>query len=198
MKEFGGPDITVLLQQWRDGNRDAFDRLIPLIYEELRVIASRQLAAEWRHDRLQTTTVVHEAYLRLFRQEHVDWQNRGQFFAIAAQMMRRILVDHARQQRRAKRGAGSIPLEISEAAPAPQSRVDAVDALDLDRALQELDRLDPTQGRIVELRYFAGLTVEETAAALGMSDRTVKREWALAKSWLYRQLTGNGMTSDQA
>jgi RNA polymerase sigma factor (TIGR02999 family) len=197
MNESVGPDITVLLQQWRDGNRDALDRLIPLIYEELRGIASRLLAGEWRHDRLQTTTVVHEAYLRLFRQEHIDWQNRGQFFAIAAQMMRRILVDHARQQRRAKRGGGSIPLEISEEAPAPHSRVDAVDALDLDRALQELERLDPTQGRIVELRYFAGLTVEETAAALGMSDRTVKREWALAKSWLYRQLTGSGMTSDQ-
>jgi RNA polymerase sigma factor (TIGR02999 family) len=197
MNESVGPDITVLLQQWRDGNRDALDRLIPLIYEELRQIASRQLAGEWRHDRLQTTVVVHEAYLRLFRQEHVDWQNRGQFFAIAAQMMRRILVDHARQQRRAKRGGGTVPVEISEEAPAPQSRVDAVDALDLDRALQQLERLDPTQGRIVELRYFAGLTVEETAAALGMSDRTIKREWALAKSWLYRQLTGSGITPDQ-
>jgi RNA polymerase sigma factor (TIGR02999 family) len=197
MNDFADPDITVLLRQWQDGNHDAFDRLVPLVYEELRGLASRQLAGEWRHDRLQTTTVVHEAYLRLFRQQRVDWQNRGQFFAIAAQMMRRILVDHARQQRRDKRGGGSIPLEIDEALPAPNHPVGAVDALDLDRALQKLEQLDPGQGRIVELRYFAGLTVDETAAALGISATTVKREWALAKSWLFRELTGGAPPSDR-
>ena len=195
MPEFAGPDITQLLQQWQDGNRDAFDRLVQLVYEELRVVASHQLAGEWRHDRLHTTTVVNEAYLRLFRQQAVDWQNRGQFFAIAAQMMRRILVDHARQQRREKRGGGAIALALTEALPAPRNPVDAVDALDLDRALQKLERLDPDHGRIVELRYFAGLTVEETAAALGISAATVKREWALAKSWLYRELTGGAVSS---
>ena len=196
MDEFAGPDITLLLRQWQDGNRDAFDRLVPLVYEELRGLASRQLAGEWRHDRLQTTTVVHEAYLRLFRQQQVDWQNRGQFFAIAAQMMRRILVDHARQQRREKRGGGSIALEIDETMPAPHGPINAVDALDLDRALQRLEQLDPSQGRIVELRYFAGLTVDETAAALDISPATVKREWALAKSWLYLELTGGAAAAD--
>jgi RNA polymerase sigma factor (TIGR02999 family) len=183
-------EITHLLQEWQNGSRDAFDRLVPLVYEELRQLASRQLAREWRPDRLRTTAVVSEAYLRLFGQHEVDWQNRGHFFAIAAKMMRRILVDHARRERRDKRGAGSIGLALNDELPAPGRPVDAIDALDLDRALQQLEQLDPDQGRIVELRFFAGLTVEETAAALGVSPGTVKREWALAKSWLYRALTG--------
>ena len=161
---------------------------MPLVYDELRTLAARHLANEWRHDRLQTTALVSEAYLKLFGQQDVDWQNRRHFFAIAAQMMRRILVDHARHEHREKRGGGSIvvPLNEAEAAAGPG---ESVDALDLDRALQKLEQLDPTQGRIVELRFFAGLTVEETAAALGISPATVKREWALAKGWLYRELT---------
>ncbi len=190
MSEPDGAEITRLLREWQNGNREAFDRLVPLVYEELRSLASRQLAREWRHDRPQTTTVVNEAYLRLFGQHEGNWQNRGHFFAIAAKMMRRILVDHARHQRRAKRGAGSIPLALNDEMPASDQPVDAVDALDLDRALQQLEQLDPNQGRIVELRFFAGLTVEETADALGVSPATVKREWVLAKSWLYRALTG--------
>jgi len=185
-----GTEITLLLREWQNGSKDAFDRLVPLVYEELRGLASRQLAREWRHDRPQTTAVVSEAYLRLFGQHEVDWQNRGHFFAIAAKVMRRVLVDHARHERRDKRGAGSIALALNEEMPARGQPVDAVDALDLDRALQRLEQLDPDQGRIVELRFFAGLTVEETAAALGISPGTVKREWALAKSWLYRALTG--------
>lgn len=185
-------EITQLLQEWQNGSREAFDQLVSLVYQELRGLASRQLAREWRHDRPQTTAVVSEAYLRLFGQHEVDWQNRGHFFAIAAQMMRRVLVDHARYERRDKRGAGSIALALNEEMPAPGQPVHTVDALDLDRALQQLEQLDPNQGRIVELRYFAGLTVEETAAALGVSPGTVKREWALAKSWLYRALTGGG------
>lgn len=185
-----GADITQLLREWQDGSREAFDRLVPLVYEELRSLASRQVAREWRHDRPHTTTIVSEAYLRLFGQHEGNWQNRGHFFAIAARMMRRILVDRARHERRDKRGGGSIPLALNEEMPAPGQPVDAVDALDLDRALQHLERLDPNQGRIVELRYFAGLTVEETADALGISPATVKREWVLAKSWLYRALTG--------
>jgi RNA polymerase sigma-70 factor (ECF subfamily) len=190
MNEPDGAEITQLLREWQNGSREAFDRLVPLVYEELRSLASRQLAREWRHDRPQTTAVVSEAYLRLFGQHEGNWQNRGHFFAIAAKMMRRILVDHARHQRRDKRGAGSIPLVLDEEMPAAGQPLDAVDALDLDRALQQLEHLDPNQGRIVELRFFAGLTVEETADALGISPGTVKREWVLAKSWLYRALTG--------
>jgi RNA polymerase sigma factor (TIGR02999 family) len=122
----------------------------------------------------------------------VDWQNRGHFFAIAAQLMRRILVDHARRQRRQKRGGGAVAEELDDALAAPRADLDAVDALDLDRALQKLEQLDPDQGRIVEMRFFGGMTVEETAAALGVSAATIKREWALAKGWLYRELSGDG------
>jgi RNA polymerase sigma factor (TIGR02999 family) len=160
------------------------------------VIASRQLAREWRHDRLQTTVVVNEAYLKLFGQREVDWQNRGHFFAIAAQLMRRILVDHARRELREKRGGGFVHVELNDAnVKAIDTPIDAIDALALDDALQKLEQLDPDQGRIVELRFFGGLTVEETAAALNISTATVKREWALAKGWLYRELTGDAGNS---
>lgn len=184
-------DLTRILREWQEGSREALDYLIPLVYDELRALAARQLAREWRHDRLQTTAVVNEAYLRLFGQREVDWQNRGHFFAVAAQMMRRILVDHARHGLREKHGGGAFHLPIEDAASkAKEMPVDTVDALDLDRALQKLERFDPDQARIVELRFFAGLTVEETAAALGRSPATVKREWALAKGWLHAELTG--------
>ena len=179
-----------MLHEWQAGSREALDRLVPIVYDELRTLASRQLAREWRHDRLQTTAVVSEAYVKLFGQREVDWHNRGHFFAIAAQMMRRILVDHVRRELSEKRGGGGIPMELQDAEEQPAATVDAVDALALDLALQKLEALDAEQGRIVELRFFGGLTVEETAAALGMSARTVKREWALAKGWLYRELTG--------
>ncbi|HEU5255100.1 MAG TPA: sigma-70 family RNA polymerase sigma factor [Vicinamibacterales bacterium] len=185
-------DVTRILHEWKDGNREALDRLIPIVYEELRTIASRQLAREWRHDRLQTTTVVNEAYVKLFAQREVDWQNRGHFFAIAAQLMRRILVDHARRELREKHGGGVIHVELSDAlSTAAETSLDVLDAVALDAALQKLEALDPDQGRIVELRFFGGLTVEETAAALGISPATVKREWAVAKGWLYRELTGS-------
>jgi len=185
-------DVTRILHEWKDGSREALDRLIPIVYEELRTIASRQLAREWRHDRLQTTTVVNEAYVKLFAQRRVDWQNRGHFFAIAAQLMRRILVDHARRELREKHGGGAIHLELNDALSTPaEPSLDVLDAVALDAALQKLEALDPDQGRIVELRFFGGLTVEETAAALGISPATVKREWAIAKGWLYRELTGS-------
>jgi RNA polymerase sigma factor (TIGR02999 family) len=185
-------DVTRILHEWKDGSREALDRLIPIVYEELRTIASRQLAREWRHDRLQTTTVVNEAYVKLFAQRQVDWQNRGHFFAIAAQLMRRILVDHARRELREKHGGGAIHVELSDALSKPaEPSLDVLDAVALDAALQKLEALDPDQGRIVELRFFGGLTVEETAAALGISPATVKREWAVAKGWLYRELTGS-------
>lgn len=182
--------ITRLLHQWQEGSQDAVERLMPLVYDELRTLASRQLTREWRHDRLQTTAVVNEAYMKLFGQREIDWQNRGHFFAIAAQLMRRILVDHARHQLRQKRGGGVSPEELDEALPAPSAALDSVDTLDLDRALSKLEALDPDQARIVELRFFGGLTVEETAAALRISPATVKREWALAKGYLFRELTG--------
>lgn len=190
-------EITRLLHAWRSGDKDAVDRLIPLVYEELHTLASRQLANEWRHDRLQTTTVVHEAYVRLFDQPDIDWQNRGHFFAIAAQVMRRVLVDHARKELREKRGGRSVHVGLDDVqVVADQPAVDVVDTLALDSALHELETLDAEQGRIVELRFFGGLTVEETAAALGISPATVKREWAIAKAWLYRRLSSD--TSDSA
>jgi RNA polymerase sigma factor (TIGR02999 family) len=186
-------EITRILREWRSGNKEALDRLVPVVYDELRILASRQLAHEWRHNRLDTTAVVNEAYLKLFAQREVDWQNRGHFFAIAAQLMRRIVVDHARRLLRDKRGGGEVHVALHDAdAPGHASAVDALDALALDRALQKLEQQDPDQGRIVELRFFGGLTVEETAAVVGVSPATVKREWALAKGWLYRELTGDG------
>ena len=184
-------EITRLLHEWQGGSRDALDRLMPLVYTELHTLASRQLSHEWRHNRLQTTAVVSEAYVKLFGQREVDWQNRGHFFAIAAQLMRRILVDHARRELREKHGGHVIHVALESAAgTAGGASIDAVEALALNQALEKLEALDAMQGRVVELRFFGGLTVEETAAALGVSPKTVKREWALAKGWLHRELTG--------
>ena len=179
-----------MLQEWQGGSRDAFDQLVPLVHGELRALASRQWRAEWRPDRLQITAIVNETYLRLFDQREVDWQNRGHFFAVAAQLMRRILIDHARRQTRHKRGGVALPVELDSSIPAPAPPVDAVDVLDLDRALTKLEALDACQARIIELRFLGGLTIEETAAALAVSPATVKREWAVAKGWLFRELTG--------
>jgi RNA polymerase sigma-70 factor, ECF subfamily len=185
------PEVTRLLQEWRDGRSEALERLMPLVYDELHVIASRHMAREWRGGALQTTALVSEAYLKLVGQRDVDWRNRAHFFAIAATIMRRILVDNARRELRVKHGGGAISVSIDDLPPhaAPES-VSAVDALALDAALCRLEVIDPAQARIVELRFFAGLTVEETAEIVGISPATVKREWALAKGWLYRDLTG--------
>ena len=195
MPESRAADVTRLLHEWKAGDREALDRLVPLVYRELHALASRQLAGEWRHGRMQTTAVVSEAYVRLFSQRDVDWQNRGHFFAIAAQLMRRILVDHARHERRDKRGGKATPVALDDAmlpVPAPP---DAVDTLDLDRALSRLETFDPDAARLVELRFFAGLTLEETAAALNVSVATVKRDWTVVKGWLHRELTGGDGTS---
>ena len=181
-------EITSLLREWQSGNADAFQRVIPLVYDELRAIASRHLAREWRHNRLQTTLVVNEAYLRLFGQREVDWQDRGHFFAVAAQLMRRILVDHARHEQRLKRGGRGLAVTLDDALPAEPPPLDAVDTLDLDRALGKLEKLDPDAARIVELRFFGGLTLDETAAVLGNSVATVKRDWTVVKGWLHREL----------
>ena len=183
-------DVTRLLREWRSGHNDALDRLMPLVYEELHVIASRHMAREWRQGPMQTTALVNEAYLKLVDQRGVDWQNRAHFFAIAATVMRRILVDNARREQRAKHGGGAVAVSLDDAeAQAPAVSVDAVDTLALDTALTKLEALDPEQARIVEMRFFGGLTVEETAEVVGTSPATVKREWALAKGWLYRELT---------
>jgi RNA polymerase sigma factor (TIGR02999 family) len=185
-------DITGFLHRWQRGDRQALDSLIPIVYEELRVIASRRLSREWRPGALQTTALVNEAYLKLVDQRRVDWQNRAHFFGLAAQLMRRILVDDARRRLQAKHGGGTVETPIDGlplAAAAPD--VDAVDALTLDRALRELQQIDEDQAKLVELRFFGGLTVEETAVVMGVSPRTVKREWAVARGWLHRVIGGN-------
>jgi len=198
MSDVAAANITRLLHQWQAGDRNALDLLIPVVYQELSVLASRQLAREWRHGRLQTTVVVNEAYVKLFGQRDVDWQNRGHFFAVASQIMRRILVDHARRELSSKRGSGIAPTALDEAFAAPAPAIDAVDALDLDRALHKLEAFDPDQAKLIELRFFGGLTIEETAAALDVSVATVKREWAIAKGWLFRELTGTNQFSDES
>ena len=190
----GGPhpdaaDVTRLLQEWRDGRRDALERLMPLVYDELHLIASRHNAREWRGGALQTTALVNEAFLKLVGQRSVDWRSRAHFFAIAATLMRRILVDQARRERRTKRGGNAVAVPLDDAvAPAP-ARLDAIDTMALDDALRKLEAVDPAQARIVELRFFGGLTVDETAGVLDTSPATIKREWTLAKGWLYRELT---------
>ena len=185
------PQVTELLQKWQGGDREALDQLIPLVYDELHVIAARHLARERRDGTLQTTALVNEAYMKLVDQRRVDWQNRAHFFAIAARLMRRILLDDARRRLREKRGAGAVDLSIDDTpVAAPSGPVDLTDIIALDRALQELEQLDSDQGRIVELRFFGGLTVEETATVLDTSPATVKREWAMAKAWLYPRVVG--------
>lgn len=182
--------ITRLLQDWQAGDRAALDRLIPLVYAELRTIASRHVRREWRPGALQTTALVNEAYLKLVGQREGDWQSRAHFFAIAAQVMRRILLDDARRTLRDKRGGASPQVAIEDVAvQAPESPLDRVDLLALDGALTALERIDPEQARLVELRFFGGLTVEETAEVMGTSPATVKRGWTLAKGWLYRALS---------
>jgi RNA polymerase sigma factor (TIGR02999 family) len=183
-------EVTRLLQEWRDGRPQALDRLMPVVYDELHLIASRHMSHEWRSGPLQTTALVNEVYLKLVGQR-VDWRNRAHFFAIAATVMRRILVDNARREVRPKHGGGRVALSLDDAGEVPHALgVDRVDALALDIALKKLEALDPAQARIVELRYFGGMTIEETAEVVGASPATVKREWTLAKGWLYSELAG--------
>ena len=188
----GSPsDVTDLLRRWHEGDREALERLMPLVYQELHRIASRYLRHERPGHTLQSTALVHEAYVKLVDQRRVDWQNRAQFFGIAAQAMRRILVDHARARGREKRGAGAPLVALDAVQPAAaEADVHPADAIALDRALEKLETFDPGQARIVELRFFGGLTVEETADILGSSPSTVKREWTLARAWLFRELEG--------
>ena len=180
--------ITVLLRQWSDGNREALDELLPLVYNELHKQARRYLRKERQDHTLQTTALIHEAYLKLIDQRDVEWQNRTHFFAIAAQMMRRILVDHARAKHRDKRGGDDVKLPLEEAMLVVVDERN-VDLIALDEVLTRLEAVDEQQARVVELRYFSGLSLEETAEALKISRATAARDWSMAKAWLHRGLT---------
>jgi RNA polymerase sigma factor (TIGR02999 family) len=180
--------VTELLVRWRRGDREALEELMPLVYEELRRLAHHYLRQERADHTLQSTALVHEAYLRLAGQNPPQWQNRAHFFGIAAHIMRQILVEYARGRSTAKRGGNALTLTLDEAVAVPQG-VD-VDVVALDRALTELSGLDAQQGRIVELRFFAGLTIEDTSEVLGISPATVKRDWVAARAWLFRAMTG--------
>lgn len=183
-------DVTLLLEELRHGNRQAEEVLIPLVYRELRRIAAWHLQQEAPDHTLQPTALVHEAYLKLTRIDGIDWQNRSHFFAVAAKLMRHILVDHARNQKAMKRGDGQTVLNIDDVFVAERSK--GPDILALDEALERLSKLDERQGRIVELRFFSGMTEEETGQVLGVSARTVKRDWRIAKAWLYNELQRSG------
>jgi RNA polymerase sigma factor (TIGR02999 family) len=178
--------VTQLLVAWTDGNRAALEALIPVVYPELRRIAGRYLRRERVGHTLQPTALVHEAYVKLIDQDRAHWHNRAQFFGVAAQLMRRILVDHAREHAAAKRGGGTRPVTLVDAMAASPER--GIDVLALDEALARLTARYPEQGRLVELRYFGGLTIEETADVLGQSPATVKRQWAVARAWLLANL----------
>src|SRR5438128_5254477 len=179
-------EVTQLLIEWSNGDKAALDKLMPLVYDELRRLAHHYMSREHPGHTLQTTAVVNEAYLRLVNRKGVHWQNRAHFFAIAATLMRSILVDHARSHAYAKRGGGAHKIELDEAMIVSQER--AAEVLALDEVLKTLANFDPQQSRIVELRFFAGLTIEETAEVLDLSTATIKREWTAARAWLYREL----------
>jgi len=187
MSEPSPHEITQLLQAWSDGSQEALDKLSPFVYEELHRLARHYMRGERRDHTLQTTELINEAYLRLIDWKNVRWQNRAHFFGVAAQMMRRILVDFARSRRYAKRGGDGCRVSLSEAAVVAEQSADFVA---LDEALQSLAEIDPRKSRIVELRFFGGLSVEETAEVLKISPRTVMRDWTLAQAWLYRELGG--------
>jgi len=184
-----------MLLQWSNGSEAALQRLMPLVYEECRGIAARQMRGERVEHTLSPTALVNELYLRLVDQRRTTWSNRAQFFGIAAQLMRRVLVDHARARLAEKRDGGRLVVSL-EAADDVATPSPLTDVLAIDEALQRLGQIDPDQQRIVELRFFAGLTVDETAHVLARSPRTVKREWQLAKAWLFRELSERSPVSD--
>jgi RNA polymerase sigma-70 factor (ECF subfamily) len=181
------PNVTQLLIGLSKGDREALDALLPVVYEELRKQAARYLRRERPGHTLQTTALIHEAYLKLIDQKNVHWQNRAHFFGIAAQLMRRILVDHARTKKRAKRGGSDIRVSFNEANAVGPGR--DLDIVALDEALARLSEIDEQQSKIVELRFFSGLTVDETAEVLAISPATVKRDWSMAKAWLHREIS---------
>ncbi|HWT02451.1 MAG TPA: sigma-70 family RNA polymerase sigma factor [Pyrinomonadaceae bacterium] len=183
-------DVTELLLEWRRGDRAALDRLTPLVYDELRRIAHRYMRQERGGHTLETTALVNEAYLRLAGQQRVEWQDRAHFFAVTAQVMRHVLIDHARRRHYAKRGgaAQQVPLEEAHA----MSHERAAELIALDEALEKLAQLDSRKARVVELRYFGGLSLEETADTLQISVMTVRRDWRAARAWLYKRMRDEG------
>jgi RNA polymerase sigma factor (TIGR02999 family) len=188
------PNVTQLLRNWSDGDKQAQEKLFQVVYNELHRQAARYLRNEQAGLSLQTTDLIHEAYLRLIDQQHVEWQNRLHFFAIAAKVMRRILVDHVRSRQAAKRGGSDICLPLEDAMIVSPAR--DLDLLALDEALTRLAAIDSQQSQIVELRFFSGLSVEETANVVDVSERTVKRDWNVAKAWLRRELSRGGTQRD--
>ena len=181
------PEVTQLLVEWGNGDQAALDKLLPLVNAELRQLAKRYMRRESPGHTLQTSALVNEAYLRLVDQKNVQWQNRAHFLGIAAQLMRRILIDHARKAQYAKRGGGALRVSLDETAAVTEAK--AAELLAVDEALEKLTAMDARKGRLVELRFFGGMTEEETAEVLGVSVPTVQREWRAAKAWLHRMLT---------
>jgi RNA polymerase sigma factor (TIGR02999 family) len=179
-------DVTQMLLDWSQGDEASLERLMPVVYDELKRLARIQMGRERSDHTLQPTAVVHEAYFRLVDAQRIAWRDRAHFFAVASRLIRRVLVDHARRHRADKRGAGVAHLTIDDVPPVGEVRADEIVALD--EALKSLEELDPRQGRVVEMRYFGGLTIEETAAVLKISPATVKREWSVASAWLRREL----------
>jgi RNA polymerase sigma factor (TIGR02999 family) len=180
-------EVTQLLADWGRGDRAAFDKLYPLVHDELRRIARRQMSQERPGHTLQATALVNEAYLKLAGQDGLEWHNRAHFYAVCSKVMRHILIDHARAHARDKRGGGAVQVSLDEVAIAFEERAEELVALD--EALASLEQLDPRKGEIVQLRYFGGLSLEETAEVLDVSPRTVRREWRRAKAWLYRMIS---------
>jgi len=182
-------EVTILLRAWGGGDRQALDRLTPLVYRELRQIAGRLMAGQRPNHTLQATALVNEAYVRLVDAHEASWQDRAHFFALCARAMRQILIDHARARASEKRGGGQVSIELDEAlAAAPASEINL---LELDDALKRLAALDARKSQVVELRFFGGLNLEETAEALKVSTKTVQRDWDLARAWLFGELSGN-------
>lgn len=195
MPEAAPDEITRLLHDWSNGDDGALSRLLELVYPELRKIAASRLRGERPDHTLQPTSLVHEVYMRLAHDSEREWANRTHFYAVAARVVRAVLVDHARARRRIKRGAGAVSVELSDvhaSVPAP-----SMDLLDLDTALKELEAIDAERARIVEMRHFAGLSIEETAEALGMSPSTVKRGWLAAKTWIRHRMDGEPDPQDR-
>ena len=186
-------EVTQLLADWGKGDKSALEKLFPLVYDELRRIAGRQMSQERAGHTLEATALVNEAYLKLAGQQGFEWHNRAHFFAVCAQVMRHVLIDHARAHARDKRGGGAIKVSLSEAAVMAEEQAEHFIALDA--ALSTLKHVDPQKEKIVELRYFGGLSIEETAEVLDISPRTVRREWQRAKAWLYRMIAEG--TSDE-
>jgi RNA polymerase sigma factor (TIGR02999 family) len=186
------PDVTALLHAWRGGSSVARDQLMPLVYQELHRRAAVYLRRERRDHTLQPTALIHEAYLRLIKQDRAAWHNRAQFFGVASEMMRRILVDHARGGRMAKRSGRWLKVTLDDRLA--QDRPPDIDVLALDQALTRLSELDPRKSRIAELRFFGGLSLEETGHVLGISIATVERDWQVARAWLYTAMKGPGLS----